>query len=83
VQLAVFEYEHEGRMTHSVSLTRTFKRDDDSKWENTPYLGAADLLPAARLLEEAYSFIQNRLQRAYEEGHGNVDASEDDDNVPY
>ena len=76
VQVAVFEYEHEGRLNHSVSLTRSFRRDEESDWETTPYLGAADLLPASKLLSEAYSFIQRRLQQAYDEGRNGQGSSE-------
>ena len=61
VQVAVFEFHNEGKVNHSIELSRTFRRDVDSEWENTTYLTAQDLLPAARLLGEAYDAIQTRL----------------------
>ena len=76
VQVAVFEHVNEGRTNYSVKLTRSFRRDDESEWETTEYLGVQDLLPAARLLGEAYEAIQARQDEAYrgrqqtEEGSG-------------
>lgn len=70
VQVAVFEFEKDDRLNHSVELTRTFRRDGDSEWETTPYLTAQDLLPAAKLLGEAYSVIQSRIQKEFAERNG-------------
>lgn len=67
VQIAVFEHENDGRLNFSVKLTRSFRRDEESDWETTEYLGSQDLLPAARLLGEAYDAIQARLEEAYRE----------------
>jgi hypothetical protein len=80
VQVAVFEYENDGRLNHSVSLTRSFRRDADSEWENTPYLTVSDLLPAAKLLNDAYSVIHARLQQAFagdRMSHGEIQDSLD------
>jgi len=77
VQVAVFEHTNDGRTNFSVKLTRSFRRDEESEWESTEYLGAQDLLPAARLLGEAYEAIQARQDVTYrerqqtEEGNGN------------
>lgn len=68
VEVAVFEFTNDERLNHSVNLMRTFRRDEESDWETTSFLTASDLLPAAKLLGEAYSFIQGRLQQAYEQG---------------
>ena len=65
VQVAVFEYENEGRLNHSVKLTRSFKRNEEAEWETSEYLSTQDLLPAAKLLSEAYSAIQTRLHEAF------------------
>lgn len=66
VEIAVFEHKNDdGRLNHSVRLTRTFRRDEESEWEQTEYLATQDLLPAGELLSEAYVFIQGRLQAAY------------------
>jgi hypothetical protein len=73
VQVAVFEHANDGRRNFSVKLTRTFRRDEESEWESTEYLGPQDLLPAARLLGEAYDAIQTRQDEAYRERHGDSD----------
>src|SRR3954469_18654914 len=65
VQIAVFEHSNDGRRNYSVKLTRSFRRDEESEWETTEYLGPQDLLPAARLLGEAYDAIQSLLESAY------------------
>ena len=67
VQVAVFEHSNDGRRNFSVKLTRSFRRDEQSEWETTEYLGPQDLLPAARLLGEAYDAIQTLLDSAYRE----------------
>lgn len=87
VQVAVFEFANtDGRLNHSVELTRSFRRDPESDWENTSYLSTQDLLPAAKLLAEAYSVIQMRLQQAFagrqEHGEGS-DANTPDAEIPY
>lgn len=80
VQVAVFEFPTEKGLNFSVKLTRTFRRDDDSEWENSDYLGGSDLLRGAKLLETADAFIQKRLDDDYqarkaaakEEGNGDI-----------
>jgi hypothetical protein len=61
----VFEHSNEGRPNYSVKLSRSFRRDEESEWESTEYLGVQDLLPAARLLGEAYDAIQARQDEAF------------------
>lgn len=77
VQVAVFEHSNDGRTNFSVKLTRSFRRDEESEWETTEYLGVQDLLPAARLLGEAYEAIQVRQDELYREhqqaGEGSSD----------
>lgn len=80
VQIAVFEFPTEsGPPNFSVKLTRTFRRDQDSEWETSEYLGGSDLLRASRLLEAADAFIQSRLEADYkarkasaEDGNGEI-----------
>ena len=67
VQVAVFEHDNGDRRNFSVKLTRTFRRDEESEWESTEYLGPQDLLPAARLLGEAYEAIAALQDEAYRE----------------
>lgn len=65
VQIAVFEHANDGRRNYSVKLTRSFRRDEESEWETSEFLGQQDLLPAARLLGEAYDAIQLRQAEAF------------------
>lgn len=67
VQVAVFEHDNDGRKNFSVKLTRSFRRSEEAEWEQTEYLSAQDLLPAAKLLGDAYSAIQALLEKAYRE----------------
>lgn len=70
--IAVFEFATEtGPPNFSVKLTRSFKRDENSEWENSDYLGSGDLLRASKLLEYADAFEQSRLQAFYESHKGN------------
>ena len=64
--IAVFEFPSDnGPPNFSVKLTRSFKRDENSEWENSEYLGGGDCLRAAKLLEAADAFIQSRLEANY------------------
>ena len=64
--IAVFEFPTEnGPPNFSAKLTRSFRRDENSPWENSDYLGGGDLLRAAKLLEEADAFVQSRLEAHY------------------
>ncbi len=61
--VAVFEYQSEsGPPNFSISLTRSFRRDENSEWENSNYLGGGDLLRATRLLGAADGYVQSRLE---------------------
>jgi hypothetical protein len=67
LQVAVFEFSNENAPpSFSVKLTRSFKRQDSGEWETTDYLSAPDLLRAAKLLEAADAFVQNRLEADYQ-----------------
>ena len=64
--VAVFEFPTDnGSPNFSVKLTRTFRRDEHSEWENSEYLSGGDLLRAVKLLESADAFVQSRLEAAY------------------
>ncbi len=64
--VAVFEFPTEsGPPNFSVKLTRSFRREENSPWENSEYLGGGDLLRAAKLLEAADAFVQSRLEAEY------------------
>ncbi len=84
VQVAVFEHRNgDGKLNHSVVLRRSFRRDEESEWETTEYLSTQDLLPGAKLLSEAYAFIQSRLQKAYEDGRQAPDLEVAAADVPF
>lgn len=70
VDVAVFEHLNDGRRNYSVRLSRAFRRDEQSQWESTEYLRPEDLLPAARLLGEAFEAIQGMKDKAYRERQG-------------
>lgn len=64
--VAVFEFPNDnGSPNFSVKLTRTFRRDEQSDWENSEYLSGGDLLRAVKLLESADAFVQSRLEANY------------------
>lgn len=82
LEVAVFEFPNENTAPNfSVKLTRSFRRDEESDWETTDYLGASDLLSGARLLEAAYEFIQGRLEADYERRKGETPEAGVD--IPY
>ena len=67
VEVAVFEYTNgDGRPQHSVKLSKSFRRNEETDWETTDFLSAQDILIAKELLSDAYRFIQARLQKAFE-----------------
>ena len=80
VSIAVFEFRNDERVNYSIELTRTFKRDKEAEWETSTYLTPDDLLPAARLLGEAYSVIQARIQKEFAERNG---GAENNDGQPF
>jgi hypothetical protein len=45
---------------YSVKLTRGYKADDG--WRETDNLGHDDLLPAAKLLDQAHSWVLQQLE---------------------
>jgi hypothetical protein len=69
LSIAVFEFENVGDVppNFSVKMQRTFRRDEESDWEQSEYLSGNDLLRAAKLLEEADAFVQSRLEAYYAE----------------
>jgi hypothetical protein len=56
----------EGRMAYSVTLQRSYQ-DRDGKWQRTTSLDEGDMLPAAKALEDAYTWIQEQRQHSREE----------------
>lgn len=82
VTVAVFEFPNangDGPPTFSVKLTRSFRRNEESDWEHSEYLGAGDLLRGAKLLEAADVFVQSRLEADYRSRKAERDAAENGD----
>ena len=67
VEAAVWPRElEEGRTAYSVTLQRSYQ-DRDAKWQRTSSLDEGDLLPAAKALDDAYTWIQKTRQNAHNE----------------
>ena len=66
VQAAVWKREIDERTVYSVSLTRSY-RDRQDQWQRTTNLDEDDLLPAAKALDDAYTWIQRQRQHSREE----------------
>jgi hypothetical protein len=67
VEAAVWSREvEEGRIAYSVTLQRSYQ-DRDGKWQRTSSLDEGDLLPAAKALEDAYTWIQKTRQHHRQE----------------
>ena len=56
----------EGRIAYSVTLQRSYQ-DRDGKWQRTASLDEGDLLPAAKALDDAYTWIQKTRQHHRQE----------------
>jgi hypothetical protein len=65
VQAAVWRRESEGRTAFSVSLTRSYK-DKHDQWQRTTNLDEDDLLPAAKALDDVYTWIQRSRHQSRE-----------------
>ena len=63
VQAAVWKRELDERTTFSVSLTRSYL-DKQQQWQRTTNLDEDDLLPAAKALDDAYTWIQKQRQHS-------------------
>jgi hypothetical protein len=74
VQAAVWKREIDGRTGYSVTVSRSYK-DKYDQWQRTNSLDEEDLLPAAKALDDAYTWIQRQR-------HPARDASLSDLNVP-
>jgi len=59
VQASVWRRDVDGRASYGVSLTRSYK-DRNEQWQRTSQLDEEDLLPAAKALDDAYTWIQRQ-----------------------
>ena len=51
------------RAAYGVTLQRSYQ-DRDGKWQRTASLDEGDMLPAAKALEDAYTWIQKERQHS-------------------
>jgi hypothetical protein len=66
VQAAVWRRDFgEGRTGYSVTLTRSYK-DKSDQWQRTTSLDEEDLLPAAKALDDAYTWVQRQRHQPRE-----------------
>jgi hypothetical protein len=66
VQAAVWRRDFgEGRTGYSVTLTRSYK-DKSEQWQRTTSLDEEDLLPAAKALDDAYTWVQRQRHQPRE-----------------
>jgi hypothetical protein len=63
VDVAVWKRQGEGRPRFNVSVSRSYKGQDE-QWRRTMSLDEEDLLAAAKALEEAYLWIQQERRRS-------------------
>jgi hypothetical protein len=65
VQAAVWRRDIDGRTSYNISLTRSYK-DKYDQWQRTTNLDEEDLLPAAKALDDAYTWIQRQRHQPRE-----------------
>ena len=61
VEVAVWKRLTEDQARYSFSVTRSYK-DKSDRWQRSTNLDEEDALPAAKALEEAYTWAQARRQ---------------------
>lgn len=64
----------------TVGVTKAFRRDENSEYEYSQYLNGEDCLRAAKLLEEADSYIQSRREEFYRTRKAQRNAEENGEN---
>jgi hypothetical protein len=62
IELAIWENTGANGVWYNVTLSRSFKKDD--QWGESSSFGQDDLLPLAKILDEADSWIQGAQQSA-------------------
>jgi hypothetical protein len=63
VEVAIWKRESGENTWHAFTVSRSY-RDKDQQWQRSNSLDEEDLLPAAKALEEAYSWVQAQRQAA-------------------
>lgn len=63
VEVAVWKKQAEDQTWYSFSVTRSYK-DKSDQWQRSASLDEEDALPAAKALEEAYTWTQTRRHAA-------------------
>ena len=54
------------RVMHNVTVSRSY-RDEDGEWQESSSFGEGDLLPLAKALDDAHSWIHEQRQKAKDE----------------
>lgn len=62
VKAAIFANEGKAGTRFSVSCTRLYKKEGDTKWSFSDSFGRDDLLLLAKVANEAHTWICNRMQ---------------------
>lgn len=66
IKAAVWENGTQNGTRYNVTLTRLYKDPEDNAWKTSESFGRDDLLVAAKVLDQAHSWI---FQNAQEEEH--------------
>lgn len=61
VKAAVWENDTQHGVMHNVTVSRSYK-DDQGNWQESGSFGADDLLPLAKALDAAHSWIHEQRQ---------------------
>lgn len=81
VRCSIWKNESDTGPWYSVKLTRLYKTDDG--WKASPGLNRDDLLPAAKLCEEAALWIFRQQQQPVGAGEGYAPATPADEPIPF
>lgn len=68
VKAVVWENQTQHGPMHNVTVARAYK-DDDGEWQETSSFGVDDLLPLAKALSDAHSWIHEQRQSKEPEQH--------------
>lgn len=66
VKAAVWENQTQHGVMHNVTVSRSYK-DDSGDWQESSSFGADDLLPLAKALDAAHSWIHEQRHTRQEE----------------
>lgn len=67
IKAAVWKNETDTGVRYNVTVCRLYKKDGDDDWKSTDSFGRDDLLPLAKVLDQAHSWIFAQSQSQDEE----------------